>query len=107
LAASSVQWGQPSLGFLGSSPFRDEDPRLSGLEFLGFPWIHSSESRLFNGLRGVQLKGFFSPAFVLSPDPGAGKPTIWRAKGTDCSWGKPNSISDFLQDISTRAQARD
>ena len=23
-----------------------------GLDFLGFPWILSSESRLFNGLRG-------------------------------------------------------
>jgi hypothetical protein len=77
------------------------------LEFLGFPWILSSESRLFNGLRGVQLKGFFHPLLSCRQNSGAGKPTIWRAEGTDCSWGKPNSVSDFLQDISTRAEARE
>jgi hypothetical protein len=27
--------------------------RFCGLDFLGFPWILSSESRLFNGLRGL------------------------------------------------------
>ena len=41
------------LGFLGSWPFGRENPRLWGLEKLGFPWILSSESRLFNGLRGI------------------------------------------------------
>jgi hypothetical protein len=25
--------------------------------------------------------------------------TIWHAEGADCSWGKLNSISDFLQEI--------
>jgi hypothetical protein len=27
---------------------------------------------------------------------------IWHAEGTDYAWGKPNSISDFLQDIAAR-----
>jgi hypothetical protein len=36
------------------------------LDSLGFPWILSSESRLFNGLRGLFRKLFFSRPF---PDP--------------------------------------
>jgi hypothetical protein len=40
------------LGFLGAWPFRYENPRSGVLDFLGFPWILSSESRLINGLRG-------------------------------------------------------
>src|ERR1700679_4284863 len=43
---------RPGLGFLGTSLFRCENPRFWGLEKLGFPWILSSESRLFNSLRG-------------------------------------------------------
>jgi hypothetical protein len=29
------------------------------LDFLGFPWILSSETKLINGLRGTSDKGFF------------------------------------------------
>ena len=38
------------LGFLGRSPFRCENPRSELLDFLGFPWILSSDMSLFNGL---------------------------------------------------------
>jgi hypothetical protein len=34
------------------------------LDFLGFPWILSSESRLINGLRGIFGGNIFTP---LSP----------------------------------------
>jgi hypothetical protein len=40
------------LGFLGAWPFRCEGTADEGwisLDFLGFPWILSSESSLFNG----------------------------------------------------------
>jgi hypothetical protein len=81
------------------------------LDFLGFPWILSSESRLFNGLCGINREGFFHPLLSRRQNPGAGKPTIWRAEKTDCSWGKLNSISDFPQmivvQLSTRAEARE
>ena len=43
------RWG-PGLGFLGASLFRCENPRRELLDFLGFPWILSSEMSLFNGL---------------------------------------------------------
>jgi hypothetical protein len=32
-----------------------------------------------------------------------GWPSIRHAEGTNCSWGKLNSISDFLQDIAAPA----
>jgi hypothetical protein len=40
------------------------------LDFLGFPWILSSESRLFNGLRGQVGESIFVPLLVS----GAGEP---------------------------------
>jgi hypothetical protein len=51
------------LDFLGAWPFRREIPRKRLLDFLGFPWILSSESRLFNVLRGQKRRNFFSALF--------------------------------------------
>jgi hypothetical protein len=51
------------LGFLGPRPFPYESPRLWVLDCLGFPWILSSESRLFNGLRDQKRGSFFLGAF--------------------------------------------
>ncbi|HEY5207278.1 MAG TPA: hypothetical protein VIJ63_22160, partial [Roseiarcus sp.] len=53
------------LGFLGASPFRCKNPRFWLLDFLGFPWILSSESRLINGLRGVNGEEKFRAGFPL------------------------------------------
>jgi hypothetical protein len=50
------------LGFLGRWPFRREDPNFWLLDFLGFPWILSSESRLINGLRGINGAPIFHAA---------------------------------------------
>jgi hypothetical protein len=70
---------------------------------VGFPWILSSESRLFNGLRGIFLEKFFllllSVAWAIS----VGGIRFWHAEGRDCSWAKLNLISDFLQAIMVRA----
>jgi hypothetical protein len=51
------------LGFLGRWPFRCEDPQLSGLDSLGFPWILSCESSFFNGLCGIKRGQFFLALF--------------------------------------------
>jgi hypothetical protein len=48
------------LDCLGLGPFRRENPHLSLLDFLGFPWILSSESRLINGLRAIFAKRIFA-----------------------------------------------
>src|ERR1700729_2312666 len=50
------------LGFLGDRPFRYGNHLFGLLDFLGFPWILSSESSLFNGLRGI-----FAGEIVLAP----------------------------------------
>jgi hypothetical protein len=55
-------WPVDPLGFLGTSPFRRENPNLGLLDFLGFPWILSSESSDINGLRWI-----FSGSFFLRP----------------------------------------
>jgi hypothetical protein len=46
------------------------------LDFLGFPWILSSESSLFNGLRGMKRGSFF-----LSTSP-------WRSQRRDGTGGR-------------------
>ena len=51
------------LGFLGSWLFRCKAPAYEGLDFLGFPWILWSESRLFNGLRGFFAGRIFAGLF--------------------------------------------
>jgi hypothetical protein len=85
------------LGFLGPSPFPCENPRSDVLDFLGFPWILSSETRLINGLRGIKRGNFFRSAY-----PGV-EPRRTRvcgqghAEAPDWSSGKLNLISNFLQ----------
>jgi hypothetical protein len=52
------------LDFLGPWRFGCENPHFRVLDFLGFPWILSSESRLINGLRGIFAEKFFLGAFL-------------------------------------------
>ena len=44
------------MDFLGALPIRCETPQFWLLDFLGFPWILSSETRLFKGLHGIFLR---------------------------------------------------
>jgi hypothetical protein len=44
---------RPVWFFLAAGCFRRQSPRPGLLDFLGFPWILSSEISLFNGLRGI------------------------------------------------------
>jgi hypothetical protein len=69
------------LGFLESWLFRRQNPRLGLLDFLGFPWILSSEMSLFNGLHGIFGINFFISPFAR--EAGAASPTdrgfpAWR-----------------------------
>jgi hypothetical protein len=59
------------LDFLGAPPVRRENPVYRLLDFLGFPWILSSESKLINGLHGINRQKFFwGPLSVASAPPG-------------------------------------
>jgi hypothetical protein len=51
--------------------------------------------------RDFQRK-IFPRAFVVADAPSKRRPTIRYAKRPDCSWGKLNLISDFLQEIAAR-----
>ncbi|MFZ0604897.1 MAG: hypothetical protein WAN05_26675, partial [Roseiarcus sp.] len=63
---------------------------------LGFPWILSSESRLFNELHGILAENFFARRFLAFAT-GMGASGRGHAKGQFCSWGELNLSSDFLQ----------
>ena len=54
------------MDFLGGWPFPCENPRFWVLDFLGFPWILSSESSLFNGLRGKTAENIFGAPALAS-----------------------------------------
>jgi hypothetical protein len=45
--------GAARLDLLGAYRLLQENKRKLLLDFLGFPWILSFESRLINGLRGI------------------------------------------------------
>jgi hypothetical protein len=71
------------LGFLGPWPFRCEnlaDEAWISLDFLGFPWILSSESRLFNGLRWILREENFSRPFAARQRAGTGAGILTRQK---------------------------
>jgi hypothetical protein len=66
------------------------------LEKLGFPWILSSESSLFNGLRGIFAERKFLAPFCRGGIDGWAQ-TVLGAEGQDNSWDKLTLVSDFLQ----------
>jgi hypothetical protein len=58
----------------------------TGLEKLGFPWILSSESNLFNGLRGIFAERNLSRAFARGGGSVGGmSERSRRMGGQDCS----------------------
>jgi hypothetical protein len=67
-----------------------------GLDFLGF----SRPNQAFStGYAGFSLKEISRALLPPRQNRGNGSPRFWPAEGTDWSWGKLNSISDFLQEI--------
>jgi hypothetical protein len=94
------------LDFLGGWPLPCENPRFWVFDFLGFPWILSFESSLFNGLRGKSAENIFrTPALALR-GAGTGAHGRGNAEVQDCSWGELTLVSDFLQDIAVKAAPR-
>jgi hypothetical protein len=91
------------LGFLGRSPFRCENPCSDVLDFLGFPWILSSESNLFNGLRGQNRQKKFHALLVAFKAVGDGTLQWRHADGQDLPWGELSLDSNFPQQIALRA----
>jgi hypothetical protein len=69
------------------------------LDFLGFPWILSSESRLFNGLRGTNRERFFIAVLPRRQQRWEGILQSRGAGAQNCSWRKLSLISDYLQEI--------
>jgi hypothetical protein len=49
-------------------------------------------------------RGIFRVAFAVGARASGWHAHNRRAEGTDCSWGKLNSISGFLQEIAARAE---
>jgi hypothetical protein len=87
------------LDCLGPWRFRFENPSFQVLDFLGFPWILSSESSLINGLRWIFAEKFFA---ALSPWRWSAREGIllsWRAEAQNCSYAKLSFISVFIKDI--------
>jgi hypothetical protein len=66
--------------------------------YLGFPWILSYESSLFNGLCGINGRKIF-----LRLPPLASRDRATVIEEQDCSSGKLSLISDFLQALVVRA----
>jgi hypothetical protein len=82
-------------------------PPIMRLDFLGFPWILSSESRLINGLQEIFRRRFFLARLSSRKRRRNGGPKIRHAEGMDCSWGKLSLISDFLQEIAISVSVAD
>jgi hypothetical protein len=69
---------------------------------IGFPWISLDSLVRIETYQWVTRdfqERFFHAAFVVANEPPGGGAQFWHAKVQDCSWGKRNSISDFLQGI--------
>jgi len=101
-AASATPFVDPVWVFLARSRFAAKTPIMR----VGFPWISlDSLVRIYTyqWVMGIRAGSIFPRAFAVAPEPSEGQTTIWHAGGTDCSWGKLNSISDFLQEIAALA----
>jgi hypothetical protein len=62
LAEAALRTIRSGFGFSWSVVVSPRKSPRRGLDFLGFPWILSSESILFNGLRGFFVERIFSRA---------------------------------------------
>jgi hypothetical protein len=94
--------GRPDLGFLGTSPFCSKDPNFGGWNSLDFLGFSRADLDLSIGYEGKSRK-VFSSRFCRRKQPSKHLAHDSAAAGTNCSWDKLNSISDFLQDIAALA----
>jgi hypothetical protein len=85
------QSDRPDLGFLGLRHLAAKIQINSywiSLDFLGFPWILSSETSSFNGFRWILAEGNFSRPFASAPEPGNGSSQFWPAERDGLVMGK-------------------
>jgi hypothetical protein len=75
---------------------------IMGLDFLGFPWILSSELRLINELRRIFRKNIFLPPSYRRRTPGTAEFGLGMTMGRIVHGGKLSRISDFLQAMSAQ-----
>jgi hypothetical protein len=74
--------------------------RKQGLDFLGFPWILSFESRLFNGLRRICGGRKFLALFCRwGGGAGTGSRYSYDAETQSGSSSKPNPVSLFCNQL--------
>src|ERR1700722_18511238 len=78
--------GAVGLDCLGPCPFRDKFRYFRLLDFLGIPWILSSETRLINGLRAIFARSFFLTLFPGRFLRRGVSLQLWQGKGQTCSW---------------------
>jgi hypothetical protein len=87
------------LGFLGAWPFRCESPADEGWIFLDFLGCSRPNLDFSMGYTAFSAENF-SRALLRGARPaGTGACGRGHAEAQDCSWGKLNLISDFLQEI--------
>jgi hypothetical protein len=85
------------LGFLGAWPVRRENRVYRLLDFLEFPWILSSETRLINSLYGINRQKFFVTLLSVAAAAPQRRSHSCHADKQDRSSGKLTLISDFQQ----------
>ena len=88
-----------NLVFLGDWPFPFGKRCLLRLDFLGFPWILSSESGLINGLRGIFARKFFIGPSSLTADARQREIAACSVEIHKSSCMQLNLISDFPQSL--------
>jgi hypothetical protein len=73
---------------------------------VGLSWISLDSLvrvQTFQWVTRLEAGKIFSRAFSLAFEAPERELAFWRAEGQDCSRGKLNQISDFLQEIVVRA----
>ena len=86
---ASPPWRLPRFGFSWLAAVSLRSPRREVLDSLGFPWILSSESRLFNGLRGLFAGGLFrAPGSPRCQPRHDGGPRSRHVERRGCSWAE-------------------
>jgi hypothetical protein len=97
LGSGPRRWSVDPFGFLGRSLFRCENPRFELLDLFGFPWILSSGSRLFNGLREISAEKFFAPLFPLGSASPCREAAVLAWEMRAWSYRELSLISDYPQ----------
>jgi hypothetical protein len=89
------------LDFLGLGHFAREDPISWLLDSLGFPWILSSESKLINGLRGINRARLFSALLSRRAAGNGGHGGRGNAESQNSHEASPTQLLFFVNRLSS------